>query len=301
MPAPRTFRWEDFASLLDLMRQARRAEGDQRTLDEGLLEERLRAPNLDPERHCHLFQSGTELQGYLLLHHEPPLRRTVLEAGLHPQHGSDELREAILALGVAEGEAMGSRVAHICLPREDQSWEASLSKSGLSPVRCYWLMQWEEAGPPQAPLPDGFTVRPLQPGEGHLLARVQNASFGQSWGFSPNTPEQAEYWAGASLTGPGGVLLLEHGDDVAGYCWTLTEKVDGGPPIGVISMIGVHPSYRSQGLSKPILAAGLQHLSNKEVGHVKLDVDSENAPAIGLYTSVGFKQALEMQWFEAAL
>ncbi len=301
MSAPRTFRWEDLPSLLGLMRQTRRSDGDLRILDEASLEEYLRDPGLDPERNCYLFHSGANLQAYLLLHHEPPLRRTVLEAALHPEHRSDELRGEILSLGVTQGKAVGSRVAHLCLPHVDRSWDAPLDKAGLSLVRSYWLMQWQELEPPQSPAPDGFAVRTLQPGEGHVLAAVQNAAFGQSWGFSPNTPEQTEYHAAVRSTGPSGVLLLQHGDDIAGYCWTLTEEQDEGPPIGTISMIGVHPSYRSRGLSKSILAAGMQHLCANGVGYVKLDVDSTNQPAIGLYTSVGFKKAYELQWFEASL
>lgn len=301
MFAPRTFRWENLPTLLELIRQARRSDGDLRVLDEASLEEYLRDPGLDPERNCYLFHTGANLQASLLLHHEPPLRRTVLEASLHPEHRSEELRGKILSLGMARGEAVGSRVAHLCLPHEDRSWDASLANAGLSLVRSYWLMQWQEPEPPQSPASDGFAVRTLQPGEGRSLAAVQNAAFSQSWGFSPNTPEQAEYRAAMRSTSPGGVFLLQHGDDIAGYCWTLTEQQDEGPPIGTISMIGVHPSYRSRGLSKPILAAGMQHLCASGVGYIKLDVDSTNEPAIGLYTSVGFKKAYELRWFEAAL
>jgi mycothiol synthase len=301
MSVARTFRWEDLPSLLGLMRRARRSDGDLRTLDESSLAEYLRDPGLEPERNCYLFHSGSELQAYLLLHHEPPLRRTVLEVAQHPEHRLDELQAELLTFGVAQGEAVGSRVAHMCLPHEDRSWDGAFQKVGLSLAHSYWLMRWEEPEPPRSPPPDGFSVRTLQPGEGHLLASVQNAAFSESWGFSPNTPEQAEYRAGMRSTGPGGVLLLQHGGDIAGYCWTLTEEQDEGPPIGTISMIGIHPDYRSRGLSKPILAAGLQHLCANGVDHVKLDVDSTNEPAIGLYTSMGFRKTLELHWFEVAL
>ncbi len=174
-----------------------------------------------------------------------------------------------------------------------------LQAAGFSRVHSYWLMRWEGAEPPQSPPLDGFSVRTLQPGEGRLLAAVQNATFGGSWGFSPNTPEQAEHRAGMGVTGTGGILLLEHGDQIAGYCWTFTEALEQGLPIGTVNMIGVQPSYRSRGLSKPILAAGMQHLCGNGVDYVKLDVDSNNATAIGLYTSMGFEKEHELHWFEA--
>ena len=66
-------------------------------------------------------------------------------------------------------------------------------------------------------------------------------------------------------------------------------------------MIGVHPSYRSRGLGQPILAAGMQHLCSNNVDYIKLDVDASNEPAIALYTRVGFRKMMELQWFEALL
>jgi len=299
--APRNFRWEDLPSLLEVTRQARHADGDLRALDQASLEEALRDPGLDPEEHCYLFGSGSQLEASLTLHHEPPLRRTVLEANIHPEYRSEELRTSLLRTGMEQATALGSRVVHFCLPQEDQSWAGALSRAGLALARSYWLMRWQEPAPPDSPPPEGFSVRPFQPGEGSLLARVQNAAFGQSWGFSPNTPEQAEYRATMSLTGPGGILLLEHKGDIAGYCWTLTEKTRQGGPIGTICMIGIHPSYRSRGLSRPILASGMQHLCSKNVDHIKLDVDASNEPAIALYTRVGFKKMMQLQWFEAVL
>ena len=37
------------------------------------------------------------------------------------------------------------------------------------------------------------------------------------------------------------------------------------------------------------------------VKSVKLEVDHQNAPAIGLYTSVGFRKETKLHWFEARL
>jgi mycothiol synthase len=63
-------------------------------------------------------------------------------------------------------------------------------------------------------------------------------------------------------------------------------------------MIGVAPAYRGRGVSRPILAASLEYLKSVGVDDVGLHVDGNNAPAIRLYTSMGFKKVGELPWYE---
>ena len=297
--APRKFQWADLSALAELMDRARRADGDQRSMSLASLEEYLGQPGLAPEDNCHLFQSSSGLQAYALVHPELAIQRSVLEACIHPDHRADDLRTAVLNTGVKRAKELGARVLHFCVHQQDRSWTASLQSAGLAPARAYWLMRWDGEEPPATEVPDGFSIRSFRPGEGGVLAQVQNAAFRDSWGFSPNTGEETEYRAVMGLTGAGGIVFLNHGEAMAGYCWTSTESTREGPPIGTISMIGIHPSYRGRGLSKPILAAGMRHLVSRRVGYIKLDVDASNEPAVGLYSAVGFRKASQLQWFEA--
>ena len=66
-------------------------------------------------------------------------------------------------------------------------------------------------------------------------------------------------------------------------------------------MIGVVPAYRGKGLSKPLLLRGMEYMRTKGVGSIQLEVDGENAPAVGLYTSVGFQEEARLHWFEERL
>ena len=73
----------------------------------------------------------------------------------------------------------------------------------------------------------GFSVRQFGPGDAPVLTEIQNAAFTGSWGFCPNTVEQVEYRISMANTSPQGILLLNHGDAIAGYCWTCMAFVDG--------------------------------------------------------------------------
>jgi len=70
---------------------------------------------------------------------------------------------------------------------------------------------------------------------------------------------------------------------------------------GVIGMIAVVPDYRGKGVSRHILQAGMKHLRSIGLAEIGLDVDGNNASAVGLYESTGFKRMGERHWFERVL
>ena len=56
-------------------------------------------------------------------------------------------------------------------------------------------------------------------------------------------------------------------------------------------MVGVAPAAQGRGLGKVLTLAGLHHLVGLGVDEVLLYVESDNAPAVALYSSVGFTHA----------
>ena len=133
-----------------------------------------------------------------------------------------------------------------------------------------------------------------------MLTQVQNDAFTGSWGFCPNTEEQIEYRTQMPNTSKDGILFLMEGNSPAGYCWTVMVPAENGVR-GVISMIGVVPDYRGKGVSRHILQAGMKHLRSIGLAEIGLEVDGNNAPAVGLYESAGFKTMGERHWFERVL
>ena len=295
----RNYTWADLSALAALTRRIREAGGSDSAMSTSSLKEELGQPGLAPEENCTLFEHKEALVAYSVLHPELRIGRAVLELVIHPTHAEGAIEAEAVRAGLARATSLEARVLHMCV-HPSEFWEELLKGKGFALVRRYLLMRWngEEVSPVN--LREGFAIETFRTGDEERLTQVQNASFGGNWGFCPNTVEEVRYRAGMSMSSPEGILFLAHGDETAGYCWTC---ITGAPenPIGVIGMIGIAPAYRGQGLSRPILLAGMGYLHSRGVSSIRLDVDGENQPAIGLYTSVGFNRTMELHWFEARL
>jgi mycothiol synthase len=81
-----------------------------------------------------------------------------------------------------------------------------------------------------------------------------------------------------------GLLLVEREEEIVGFCWTKMHP--GGN--GEIYRIGVVPAYQGLGIGRALLLAGLQHIeAQPQVERATLWVDTANASAMTLYTSIG--------------
>jgi len=165
----------------------------------------------------------------------------------------------------------------------DRHVEAA-ERAGLEPVRRLHQMR--------RPLPldetTDLVTRPFRPGvDDAAWLAVNNRAF--AWhpdqgGWTPETlrGRLAEAWFD-----PEGFLLHEEDGRLSGFCWT---KVHGGevPPLGEIYVIAVDPDFVGRGLGRALTLAGLQHLAGRGLTVGMLYVEADNAPALGLYESLGF-------------
>ncbi len=295
----RNFTWADLPALAEFIDVIRKAAGDDRSITPSSLEEELSMPGLAPEEDCSLFEDGQGLLAYSLIHPELRIRRTVLDMGFHPSAAATGLEREVVQRGLAKARELNAAVLHICVP-PSRFWKNTLEEEGFSPAHKYWQMHWRGETVPPVKLPNGTTIQAFQPGDEGRITQVQNAAFGGSWGFAPNTVEEVTHRVGMSISSPKGILFLTHGEETSGYCWTTVQDGSSGS-IGCIAMIGVAPSHRGRGLGKPILLAGMDYLQSRGVEYIKLDVDETNGSAIRLYRSVGFKKTMEVHWFESLL
>ena len=281
------------------------ASGAARAHTADSLAAQLRLPGCDPERHCFIAEADGAMAGYALVAYEPPIARAVAEGGVLPAMRGRGVGRALVRAAVEHAAGLGVSALHIEAGETNAALQRLLESEGLTPIKRFWQMRWQSEAPPDFSLPAGFAARSMVAGEDEAaLTELQNISFGENWGFSPNTIEQIAARARQNRGGPECILFLTEGDEgdaqsgkPAAYNWTMFSA-DGAAPSGVISMTGVHPDYRGRGLGRAVVAAGIAYLVGRGARSVSLEVDSDNAPARELYLTLGFRKVSATVWHE---
>ena len=159
---------------------------------------------------------------------------------------------------------------------------------GWERVRDLWVMRRSTARPlPALEVPDGVRIRPYREGDAAGIVAVNAAAFAHH-------PEQgamdednlarrmAEPWFD-----PAGLLVAEDGSGMLGFHWTKQHDAQHGE----VYVVGVAPGAQGRGLGRLLTLAGLHHLAGRGVEEVLLYVESDNAPAIAVYSRLGFAHA----------
>ena len=265
------------------------------------MREILAQPSSAPRRD--VFVTSLEGTPVGFLHVSPELRigRAVASGGVLEAHRGHGVEAALIEMGVEHSASLGARVLHMQMSSSDVAAHEALESAGFETVASYWGMRWEAAAVPQPGLPQGYTHRPFTLGrDEEPLTELQNAAFGDTWGFCPNTVDEIAARVRMSRSDPEGILLILDSDIPAAYCWTTRSENRFGS-IGWISMVGVRPEYRGEGIGRAALAAGMTFLRGKGVEGIELEVDSLNVPARKLYDKLGFRKTSETIWFERRL
>ena len=294
----RPFSWDGLQCWTNLYNAAFGITDTELEFDEESMKHHLSLAGLDPERNCFIARESGEDVGLAILWPELPIRRAVLELGGSGAHSPKAVEQALVDAAVARACDLPVSVIHVQTASEDDVKRRLLYDAGFLPVRRYALMRWRSDVLPRVELPEGFTLRSFRAGQdAQRLADIQNAAFGDSWGFSPNTVEQVEARVASKSTTLEGILLVTRSDDLAAYNWTVRPAGPGGK-LGRIAMTGVHPEYRGMGLSRPTVLAGMEWLASQGVEVIELEMDSSNRSAARVYESLGFRKVSDTVWFE---
>ncbi len=225
-----------------------------------------------------------------LRHHPDQVRSWVEDEGFALVVGSDL---SLVVDPAARGRGLGRSLLEESLPAEGpvRAWShgdhpaaAALARShGFERFRELWVMRRDMSAP--LPAYDESRVRGYRPSDADELIRVNAAAFAHH-------PEQASMDA-ANLAermaepwfDPAGLLVAADGDRLLGFHWTKQHS----PELGEVYVVGIDPAAQGRGLGKLLTLAGLHHLAGLGVGEVLLYVESDNAPAIAVYSGLGFR------------
>ncbi|HYF73774.1 MAG TPA: mycothiol synthase [Nocardioides sp.] len=191
-----------------------------------------------------------------------------------------ELLDAVLAARPGRLEAWS---------HGDHPAAAALARShGFARARELWVMRRPMTEPlPALDVPPGLEIRGYRAGDAAEVLRVNAAAFAhhpeQGAMDEANLAERmAEPWFD-----PAGLLLAVEGGQVLGFHWTKQHSSD----LGEVYVVGIDPDAQGRGLGRLLTLAGLHHLADLDLGEVLLYVESDNDPAIAVYSRLGFTHA----------
>ena len=238
--------------------------------------------------------------GYAIVEPEANIGRSVV--GVGTTASATESIEQLLEWAIVRAGEIAP-IVHLATRSTERSLSEFVQGRGWEQVREYYKL--EKVGdlvPADASLPSGFTVRTmLGLDELSELTHIQNESFKSHFGYSPNTESEIK----SSLFAPGSsidniVMIHDSSEQLVAYCWTeISHRA--GLVVGRIGMTGVLPAAQEQGLGRAIAESGYNHLLKRNVDLVELDVDSANAAAMKIYTSLGFDINTRLWWWEKQL
>jgi mycothiol synthase len=287
----------DLDAVLALLADATAADGVRPLSEEAEL--RLRHGG-HPGGHDVLLHDGDTLVGYARLDDD------TAELVVHPQarrrgFGGD-LLDRVLELA---GDRQLSVWAHGDLPGSTEL----LRSRGFARARVLLQMRAGLAGidsgsSPQ--LPEGVQVLPFRPGRDEdAWLRVNARAFAThpeqgSWSPDDLRLREAEPWFDAA-----GFLLAWRGDpeaggELLGSHWTKVHPPGDVLPderVGEVYVLGIDPSAQGLGLGRTLTDLGLAHLRSRGLRQVLLYVEEENATAVHLYESRGFRRfSVDASW-----
>ncbi|AXB46523.1 mycothiol synthase [Amycolatopsis albispora] len=172
------------------------------------------------------------------------------------------------------------------------------AKLGLQRARELLVLSADVDGQewPEPKLADGVSLRTFEPGRDEEAVIAVNA---RAFDWHPEQgaltvdelrATEREPWFDAD-----GFFLAERDGaegTVIGFHWTKVHPPNparfGGEPVGEVYVVGVDPGAQGGGLGKALTLAGLRYLRERGLKQVILYVEGDNAPAVAVYTKLGF-------------
>jgi mycothiol synthase len=184
--------------------------------------------------------------------------------------------------------------------------QALFAAAGYEPVRHYIMMTRPIDAPlPDAPLPAGLEVRPVEPGHVRAIWEAMWEARRDHWGYVEPTEQDYERWTGGRLFAPELWKVAWEGEQVAGMVLNRLDREQNEQyqrQRGYTQDIFVRRPWRRRGLARSLLVQSIGMFREMGMAETALGVDTQNpSGALRLYESVGYREVQRHTFFNKAL
>lgn len=296
-----SFDWTYTNSVVEFLNKVDKVKNTEKEISEIIFTQYHKLPESNPKKDCFLaITQDHDIVGFMHIILEKKISRAVATTKILDSCLKTQILNQFMDIAISFASSTGVDVLHTQIEKKDSLSVEYFKKTWL-PVKEYWNLKCTTEKfitPNTNHLPKEYSIENLDDAADiSTLTDIQNVSFGNHWGFCPNTEEEIR--ARIKITNPNseGILFIKNSEEIVGYNWTIFANKDG-RATGWISMTGVAPAYRGLGLGKLVVTLGMDYLFNKGANSIELEVDSSNEPALSLYKSLGFEKQSETIWFQ---
>ncbi len=243
-----------------------------------------------------MYYDGEKLIGYIGIGcFGGPLSVPEINGMVHPDYRGQGVFTALHQQAVAELRRRGIVKALLLCDGGGQAGKRFVQALGAKHEHSEYEMYVKHEGEKKA-VPH-LTLRKATNGDAPEIARQNAIYFGDELHATEETEEEApsrgmilpeeEEKRGMTI-----YIAYAHGEIVG----KVHAQISGN--VGGIYGLGVLPEYRSRGLGRALLLAGVEKLKEKGAKEIMLQVVTENANALHLYESCGFETTSTMAYYE---
>lgn len=204
------------------------------------------------------------------------------------------------------GQGLGERLLTTILDEEPEAWCWShgdhpaakhlAQKHGLSRDRVLYQMRTDTGlsldSLPETQAPEGVEIRSFAPGDEDGWLSVNNAAFDWHPEQGGQTRADIDAVVTAADFDPNTFVIAARDEEVIGFHQTKITDTDDEGRLGEVYVVGVDPRIHAKGVGKALTVEGMRRMVAAGAETIELYVESDNAPALGLYERLGFHVAV---------